>query len=684
MAELLNNLTVNKMYTFLVPDIIQILIIFFVLYYIVKSIRHTRAWILAKGIIVVFIVYAIVSLLKLNTIEYIMQQIFQLITIAIIIMFQPELQKLFESLGKQDFRTWYNKLKRDKNSEFQLLNDKSIDEIVKGCERMASVKTGVLIVIERDIPLTSVIDSGIDINADITAELLINIFEKNTPLHDGAVVIKNNKVRAATCYLPLSKNEDIQKSLGTRHRAGIGISENTDALVIIVSEETGEISFCENGKINHGISPELLKKKLQVVGNKPTAEQEKTKHIVLNKNKLSIKIIIAIISIFIWVSITDSQDAVVTTTINDVPVTINNDSIMDSIGQTYNVVSGETVDVEITGRRSLVYNINKNDIIAIADFRKMSQVYSVPIEVKTRTYNDELSIKTTENDVMILKLEDIMEKEVPVELKVEGVSKGNSYIVVDEVEYDKIKISAPETKVKNISKAVITVNVNNKDTDFVTFVTPVLLDSNNKEVDMNGVNMTTESVKVSMKAYKTKEVPLILNAFSSSEDERYDIVEYTFDKDNVTIAGDEYILNEIENITIDLDLTTSNDLASAIIVDVEQYIPDNIYIVNEYDKQINLKVSVNKYVHRTIQISKDDIIIKGLDNKKKINIIEYPTVIDYFVVSTIDDIGVEEFNPTLNIKNNAVGEYTETLSLTAIEGVTLEGEHNVKYEITKK
>ena len=420
MANIINNLQVYRIYTFFISDIIQILIIFYALYYIIKSIRNTRAWILAKGIGIVYIIYSIVVLLKLNTVEYIMQQLFSLTAVAIIIMFQPELQKLFESLGKQDFKTWYNKIKKDKNKEFKLLHDETIAEIVEGCKKMAAVKTGVLLVIERDIPLENVINSGIDINADVTGALLINIFEKNTPLHDGAVVIKNNKVRAATCYLPLSKNPEIQKSLGTRHRAGIGISETTDALVVIISEETGEISFCENGKINHGISPEMLKKKLQAIGNKPTVEQEKSKHSIVSVNKISTKVIVAIVSIMLWVSITNSQDAVVTTTIKNVPVSITNANVIDKIGQTYKVTSGKTVDVKITGRRSIVSSISQSDLIAEADFRKLSQVYSVPIQVSSKKHNNELEINTTNDDVMTLKLEDIVEKELALEVVVNG------------------------------------------------------------------------------------------------------------------------------------------------------------------------------------------------------------------------------------------------------------------------
>jgi len=685
MANIINNLQLYRIYTFFISDIIQILIIFYALYYIIKSIRNTRAWILAKGIGIVYIVYSIVVLLRLNTVEYIMQQLFSLTAVAIIIMFQPELQKLFESLGKQDFKTWYNKIKKDKNKELKLLHDETIDEIVEGCKKMAAVKTGVLLVIERDIPLENVINSGIDINADVTGALLINIFEKNTPLHDGAVVIKNNKVRAATCYLPLSKNPEIQKSLGTRHRAGIGISETTDALVVIVSEETGEISFCDNGKINHGISPEMLKKKLQAIGNKPTVEQEKSKHSIVSANKISTKVIVAIVSIMIWVSITNSQDTVVTTTIKNVPVSITNANVLDKIGQTYKVTSGKTVDVKITGRRSVVSSINQSDLIAEADFRKMSQVYSVPIQVSSKKHNNELEINTTNDDVMTLKLENIVEKELTLEVVVKGKPKNGNYIVPDELGTDKIKVSAPETKVKSMKRAKLVINVDGKSNDFITFATPIIEKSDGKAVDMSGANLSDKSVRVSMKAYKTKEVSLVLNTYSSSDNEMYKLLEYKFEKNRISIAGEENTLKSIKNISVDIDLSTSDDSATSIIIDTKQYLPEGTMLVNNDDKQIELKIKADKYIKESIPLTRSSLVINGLNNRKlKIN--KMPEYIDCYILSTIDSssINIDMMKPTLNIKDNTVGKHETTIDLTSIDGVIIDSKLSVWYSISKK
>lgn len=622
--------------------------------------------------------------IRLNTVEYIMQQLFSLTAVAIIIMFQPELQKLFESLGKQDFKTWYNKIKKDKNKEFKLLHDETIDEIFEGCKKMAAVKTGVLLVIERDIPLENVINSWIDINADVTGALLINIFEKNTPLHDGAVVIKNNKVRAATCYLPLSKNPEIQKSLGTRHRAGIGISETTDALVVIVSEETGEIPFCENGKINHGISPEMLKKKLQAIGNKPTVEQEKSKHSIVSVNKISTKVIVAIVSIMLWVSITNSQDAVVTTTIKNVPVSITNANVLDKIGQTYKVTSGKTVDIKITGRRSIVSSISQSDLIAEADFRKLSQVYSVPIQVSSKKHNNELEINTTNDDVMTLKLENIVEKELTLEVVVKGKPKNGNYIVPDELRTDKIKVSAPETKVKSMKRAKLVINVDGKSNDFITFATPIIERSDCKAVDMSGVNLSDKSVRVSMKAYKTKEVNLVLNTYSSSDNEMYKLLEYKFEKNRISIAGEENTLKSIKNISVDIDLSTSDDSATSIIIDTKQYLPEGTMLVNN-DKQIELKIKADKYLKESIPLTRSSLVINGLNNRK-LKIKKMPEYIDCYILSTIDSssININMMKPTLNIKDNTVGKHETTIDLTSIDGVIIDSKLSVVYSISKK
>ena len=193
-------------------------------------------------------------------------------TFAILVVFQPELRRALEQIGQG--RLFESILSTSEETDDALSND-SIEGIAKACMHMAKLKTGALIVIEQDTKLGDVERTGIKIDAVISSQLLINIFEKNTPLHDGAVIIKNNRVAAATCFLPLSDSMEISKDLGTRHRAAIGITEGTDALVLVVSEETGIISSVRNGKIKRGLDAEIIKKILLATKKRKRSDKKR-------------------------------------------------------------------------------------------------------------------------------------------------------------------------------------------------------------------------------------------------------------------------------------------------------------------------------------------------------------------------------------------------------------------------
>ena len=232
-------------------DIFEILLIVLLTYQLQKSLKNTRAWVIAKGILILACIYLCSLVLKLSVIETIFQGAISLSVLAAIILFEPEIKKFLEELGTKkpkDILHWINTKEPLDNKRY---SDKTIKEILDACNIMSEAKTGALIIIEQDSILNEYISTGIGVNADITGQLLINIFEHNTPLHDGAVIIRKNTIVAATCYLPLSDSTKINKNLGTRHRAGIGISEVTDALVIVVSEETGKISFVKDGILKH-------------------------------------------------------------------------------------------------------------------------------------------------------------------------------------------------------------------------------------------------------------------------------------------------------------------------------------------------------------------------------------------------------------------------------------------------
>lgn len=236
-------------------DIVDILIVSYVIYKLILLVRGTRAIQLMKGILVVVITWVFSIWFKLSTLQWMMNQTFTFGVLGVIIIFQPELRRALEQLGRGKL------FSRSSSEEDQDVN-KRISEVIRAANYLAKRKIGALIVFEKETGLTDYVESGIAIESKISAELLINIFIPNTPLHDGAVIIRQGQLMAAGCYLPLSENPFISKELGTRHRAAIGMSEVSDAMCIIVSEETGQISLTMNGHIVRDIKEESLIAKL--------------------------------------------------------------------------------------------------------------------------------------------------------------------------------------------------------------------------------------------------------------------------------------------------------------------------------------------------------------------------------------------------------------------------------------
>lgn len=243
-------------------DIIEIVIIAFVIYNVMVWIKNTKAWALLKGIIIVVIFALIAYILNLKTILWIAGKTISVGIIALVIIFQPELRRALEQLGRKKilFGLFRFNDGREKGERF---SSKTAEEIVRACFDMGAAYTGALIVIEQDMVLEEYEKTGITVDGLVTSQLLINIFEHNTPLHDGAVIIRGDRVVAATCYLPLSDNNNLNKALGTRHRAGVGISEVTDSMTIIVSEETGKVSVAVGGELIHDIDADSLRNKLE-------------------------------------------------------------------------------------------------------------------------------------------------------------------------------------------------------------------------------------------------------------------------------------------------------------------------------------------------------------------------------------------------------------------------------------
>ena len=239
----------------LITLIVDLTIVIFLVYCFLKVVKGSRAWQLIKGIALLIITTWISGLLNLKILNWILSGIMNLGVIAIIVIFQPELRRALGQLGTNKLTRFFG-MEKDLSTKTK----EDIYKIVIAATELSKAKTGALIVIERDIKIQDIVNTGIPMDADVSPQLLVNIFEPKTPLHDGAVIISNNKIAAAACVLPLADDKDIAKELGTRHRAAIGISKESDSIAVVVSEETGKISVAKDGTLIADVREDVLKK----------------------------------------------------------------------------------------------------------------------------------------------------------------------------------------------------------------------------------------------------------------------------------------------------------------------------------------------------------------------------------------------------------------------------------------
>ena len=262
----------NTLQTIRLWDIVDILIVTFIFYYILKFFQNTKSTQLLKGILLVLLFVGVSKALGLTTLNFILESTLQFGALALIILFQPELRKILEQFGKKTIKSMMFIEDSSKSNDF---TDENVEAVTRAVFNLASNRTGALIAFERETHLREITDTGTGINAECSDLLLENIFFHNSPLHDGGVVVSKGKIAAAACLFPLSENKEISSELGTRHRAGIGLSEATDAIVVIVSEETGTVSVAINGVLKRGFSREGFKEQLASTLIPPSEKKER-------------------------------------------------------------------------------------------------------------------------------------------------------------------------------------------------------------------------------------------------------------------------------------------------------------------------------------------------------------------------------------------------------------------------
>ena len=650
-----------------VSEIIEVLILTFFIYYIAKSFRGTRVWLIFKGTMVLLALYIVAYICDFSVITLIFQNVIWFIGIAVVVILQPEIRKFIEQLATKNLNIPFTKLVYSlfrgspKTEVINKISDFSVQELVKACSAMSKVNTGALIVIGGTIPLNDYINSGLQLNADITSQLLINIFEKNTPLHDGAIIIQDNKIVAATCYLPLSENNKISKNLGTRHRAAIGMSEATDAYILIVSEENGAMSIAHGGSIKYNLTRDQLAEELRKAQASTAEEVKKQKS--LSEMNLPIKLACLFGAFCMWLMIISASNPVTTTVIRGVPVEYINTEVVTELGKAYEVIGEKTVNVTIRDRKDIVDDVSIEDIRVIADFKKISYVDSITLEVQIPAYPD-AEVYLSENTVNIV-VEDVIATEVDVEVNKVGEPNENYYISDIELSADTVIISGSKSIINTIGKVIVNIDESKLSEDASLKLKPIVLDKNGAEISSSKLKISAEEIEANIKLFNTKTVPLKIETVISNKVLESIIDNLVYEVNEVCITGPDEVLDKYNELSIqiplDITLGEINNKDFIKNISLQNYIPEELLLTPQYNK-INLHIKFKDFVTEALQFESSDILIENLPDNMKATINKQEITID--LVSTdesLSDVTIDKLIPYISLKDVKPGEHLVTV-----------------------
>ena len=691
----INNL-LGYLPAFKISDIVEILLFIIIIYKVIENMKNTRAVVVLKGIFILFLFYVIAYVCSFDAIIVIFQSVISLLIFALVVVFQPEMRKFLEQIGTKNITEKFNlsQLFGKNKPVFKYYSDKSITELIKACFAMGEVKTGALIVIERDIPLNEYIETGIGLNADLTSQLLINIFEKNTPLHDGAVIQIKDKVVSATCYLPLSSNPKISKHMGTRHRAAIGISEVTDCLVIVVSEETGNVSLAVNGKITTNLTKEKfrellynyqIKENVVVKDVEPKTLKESFKKWwkgLIAKNTFNDKIVACVVGFVGWLLLINIANPVTTRTFENVPIEFINTSVIETTGMTYEVLSEKEVDVRVTDKRDIVDNLRKEDITVIADFSKLSYVNAVPlsgfVESSTSTTVDIIGGST-----ITIQLDTIISKEVPVVLETYVDENSTTYVPNLTSNVESVIISGGKSKVDTLDKVVCRYDVTNATGTYTGISELDIYDKNGDLLDNSDFEINVESVEATGSAYNIKEVPINVQ-LGSEYYSSYKVLGVVSDPATVRIVAEDSVLNSFNELTVDTNVNidstiTNNEFIK--MVDLMDYLPENVYLLDDSD--ISLTISFEPLNTKTIQFDSGLVYFVGLDSTLNASILDTNfSIIISGEEDVLDKISKDNIKPYIDVTGLTAGDYNLIMQFDGLDSVILMSNISVRLAIT--
>lgn len=587
-------------------DILEILSIVLLIYMVVSHIRDTRAWTVLKGIMALLVLYAGAYLLSFSVVMEIFQTLMGVIAVGIVILFQKELRKLLEGIGKKKLRI------KKKRTTREYISDKTIDAIVGACNEMSPVRTGALIVLKKDTPLNDYISTGITINADTSAQLLQQIFEHNTPLHDGAVIIGNNRIVAATCYLPLSENPSISKDLGTRHRAAIGISEASDCLVITVSEETGAISVAENGKISRGLSEKLLRKKLesfQEKTEKPKPAKEYLLNVLASNRKL--KLLSLVIGAFVWLTFTNINDPAIIRTIRGIPVKVENSNIISKAGKTYSITDECIAEITVKGKRSETDRLTASDFKATADLSHISNINTVCASIEAPP-----GIEVLENNNFYkVAIEDLATTEQDI---VADTSADDSVYIKDiDISPPSIKVSGPASALNRIGEVRVRGTTGPVTDKYSEDLEPVIYDKNGSVMDTQNISVSPATVRVSYNTLPVRESWLEV-AVKNKKHKNGEITSWSVYPETIRIAAPKNLIGTLDKISAEIPVSVPPDAGDSNMireVEIAKYLPAGVYLCDRA-QTVNINFTYKQYTEKTVEIPSSAIRIKGKNRKK--------------------------------------------------------------------
>ena len=676
-------------------DIVQILLIAFFVYHLIRWLQNTKAYTLMKGIFLIGVFVIIANVLKMQTILWLFGNIGGAAITAVVIIFQPELRRVVEQIGEKNPLSAISFASgQEENERF---SDKTINELVRASFEMGEVKTGALIVIEKTITLEEYEKTGIPIDGVLTSQLLINIFEHNTPLHDGAVIVRNNRVTAATCYLPLSDNMDLNKNLGTRHRAGVGISEVTDSFTIIVSEETGNVSYASGGELHTAVTPSDLREqlhKIQKLAKKPEEKKgwsesggrEEMKKKILKKllNNLPLKILSILIAIVIWYVVVSVNDPIVKERF-DVPVQVTNEAYIAAGKKTYQIAEEyQTVTVTVTDNNSVVSRLKASDITVTADLTQIVTMDTNPVYVPIKATcsmvkQEKLSTVTA---TIPVEIEDVDSEKFPITIDAGNTKPAKDYEVGTMTsDPESITISL----INKISSVVAKVDVTNMRNSGTVTADLMIIDKNQDEMpesQMEFLNFDSGSPQVDVDIELWRRVSGIkLSAlYSGTPADGYQIKNIYTTPEEITVAGSEEALAKLadEGNTIEIpeDYTSVAGQRS----DVETTVDLSDVLADVTDLKVSSSSSASVTVHVTVMPNESREFELDVDQIETSNLQSTYTVLyDQTQLAirikasdkNLAKLDTSQINASIDLNGMGVGDYEVPVKITLPDGYEL-------------